>query len=192
MSSVRLYDKAPFCDLQGISENKEMHRLFVRCKRVQGKKRRNPLWISSIFNEAITTPCRKIGKFRLFRKPLNKKARFLLVRGKWAWKKRVTMVAMRFLFVYSLWGCVRLCARFGCVGISLYRLGVKCLKTKNRRVVSVWRKRFIVCGSLAPHNQTFCWGLICLTQLYEFPFCVCTVRASISLNIIAGGYLTGL
>ena len=84
MSSVRLYDKAPFCDLQGISENKEMHRLFVRCKRVQGKKRGNPLWISSIFNEAITTPCRKIGKFRLFRKPLNKKARFLLVRGKWA------------------------------------------------------------------------------------------------------------
>lgn len=111
MSSVRLYDKAPFCDLQGISENKEMHRLFVRCKRVQGKKRGNPLWISSIFNEAITTPCRKIGKFRLFRKPLNKKARFLLVRGEMGMKKaRCRVGNALFVCVFSF-GVACACVR---------------------------------------------------------------------------------
>ena len=43
----------------GVSENKEMHRFFVETGWLQDKKRRNPLWIASIFNAADTGFCKK-------------------------------------------------------------------------------------------------------------------------------------
>ena len=46
-----------------------MHRFFVRCVRLQGEKRRNPLWILSFFHTADTTSHRKAEHFDFSESP---------------------------------------------------------------------------------------------------------------------------
>ena len=53
-----------------------MHRFFVETGWLQEKKRRNPLWMASIFNAADTGFWKKRGKFRLFTKPLEEEKKF--------------------------------------------------------------------------------------------------------------------
>src|SRR5699024_2078294 len=47
-----------FTSFQGVSENKEMDGFSTSNRQIQGKKRRNPLWIPSIFNAVAGVDCR--------------------------------------------------------------------------------------------------------------------------------------